>query len=118
MGRPSPIGGATVAAAARKGARPTRRSGIYTAAGSSKFAMPGKAAARVRDRKQTPFSGGPRAGRVFDVSLHGGKVVAMRQGEVVAVGETFAEVDTEVRERGLENDVILTRVPKTEDLVL
>jgi hypothetical protein len=79
----------------------------------------GKAAARSgRHRKLAGALKESPAARIFDIGLYGGKVVATRQGEVVAVGESFSEVDAEIRKRGLQNEVILTRVPEREDFVL
>lgn len=55
---------------------------------------------------------------MFDTVKHGGKWVATRRGRVLVVGDSFAEVDKEVRRRGLEDEVILTRVPRTGAVLL
>lgn len=59
------------------------------------------------------------AGRLLlDAKKYGGKWVATRKGDVVAVGRTFAEVDEAVCEMGIQDEVILTRVPEAGALVL
>jgi hypothetical protein len=73
--------------------------------------------AKTRGHRQG-LAEGARPLRTFDTSKHGGKWVATRRGEVVAVGDSFADVDAEVRRRGIENDVILTRVPRTGAVLL
>ena len=55
---------------------------------------------------------------MLDVTKYGGKWIATRHGKVVAAGETFGEVDSEVRRMGLENDVILTRVPRSGAVIV
>lgn len=71
-------------------------------------------------RGRAPASVLPRRGpqRVFDVDRYGGKVVATIRGEVVAEGDTFAEVDREIRRLHLESEAILTRVPARGELFL
>ena len=80
---------------------------------SSKVASGGR-----RGRGLGAAAGPARTIRLFDVSRYGGKVVATCAGEVVAVGDSFTEVDEEIRRQGRENEVILTRVPDREDIVL
>ena len=50
---------------------------------------------------------------VVDVDKFGGKWVATRRGRVVAAAEDFAGIRQAVRELGVEDDAILTRVPET-----
>jgi hypothetical protein len=50
---------------------------------------------------------------VFDVAKYGGKWVATRRGQIVAAADDFAAIRRAVRELGLEDDAILTRIPET-----
>ena len=70
------------------------------------------AAARGRGKVGAPSgAGGPIV--VVDVDKFGGKWVATRRGRVVAAAEDFAGIRQAVRELGVEDDAILTRVPET-----
>ena len=50
---------------------------------------------------------------VFDIGRYGGKWVATRGHDVVAEGQTYTEVKETVVALGLQDDVILTLVPRT-----
>lgn len=74
--------------------------------------------------RRAPRAGGKRArsasprGRspglvVFDVAKYGGKWVATRRGQIIAAADDFAAIRKAVRDMGLEDDSILTRVPET-----
>jgi hypothetical protein len=56
--------------------------------------------------------------RLFDTEKYGGRWVATRHGTVMAVGDSFSELDAEVRRLGIENEVVLTRVPRTGAVLL
>lgn len=50
---------------------------------------------------------------VLDIDKYGGRWIASQRGRVVAVGDSYAEVEAAVRKLGIEDDVILTSVPTT-----
>jgi hypothetical protein len=70
----------------------------------------GSAAARKRNK-----TGATSPGRfhfiVFDVDKYGGMWVATRRGQIIASAGDFATIRRVVREMGVEEDAILTRVP-------
>jgi hypothetical protein len=50
---------------------------------------------------------------VLDIDKYGGRWIASQRGKIVAVGDSYAEIDATVRKLGIEDDVILTSVPTT-----
>jgi len=50
---------------------------------------------------------------VLDIDKYGGRWIASQRGRIVAVGDSYEEIDAAVKKLGIEDDVILTQVPTT-----
>ena len=55
---------------------------------------------------------------VLDADRYGGQWIATLKGHVVAFGPSLIEVNRSLDASGFGSDVILTRVPRTGDVVL
>jgi hypothetical protein len=55
---------------------------------------------------------------VLDADRYGGRWIATLGGHVVATGENLVELNRSLDEKGFGTDVILTKVPRTGDIVL
>lgn len=67
---------------------------------------------RKRSRVSTPDSG-PWTPLILDIKKYGGRWIASQRGKIVAVGDSYEEIDLAVRKLGIKDDVILTQVPTT-----
>jgi len=55
----------------------------------------------------------PPGAIIMDIDKYGGRWIATRFGKVMAVADSYKELDKKVVELGIENEVIFTRVPTT-----
>jgi hypothetical protein len=55
----------------------------------------------------------PPGAVILDIDKYGGRWIATRFGKVMAVADSYKELDKKVVKLGIENEVIFTRVPTT-----
>lgn len=70
---------------------------------------PGRSPTRGRSKPSFRHS----AKILLDIGKYGGRWVATRMGEVVAVGRSYTDVAAKVTVLGLQDEVILTLVPSS-----
>jgi len=59
----------------------------------------------------------PPGAVVLDVKKYGGRWIATRRGKVMAVADSYKELDKKVVDLRIETEVIFTQVPKSGALV-
>ena len=73
---------------------------------------------RTRGPRKAQDSPWPSDMLILDIEKHGGRWVASQRGKVVAVADSFTDIELKVAALGIANDVILTRVPRTGAIAL
>jgi hypothetical protein len=73
--------------------------------------------ARSRNHKPAPHANLPPGAIVMDIKKYGGRWIATRRGKVMAVADSYKQLDLKVVDMGIENEVIFTQVPKSGALV-
>jgi hypothetical protein len=59
----------------------------------------------------------PPGAIILDIKKYGGRWIATRHGVVMAVADSYKQLDERVVAMGIENDVIFTQVPRSGALV-
>ena len=59
----------------------------------------------------------PPGAIIMDVDKYGGRWIATRHGKVMAVADSYKELDVKVVALGIENEVIFSHVPRSGALV-